>query len=91
MANYRKKPVTIQAWPVSELLDAFKREWSALPKPVAEANEAGSFLILPGAILVSTLEGQMTAAPTDMLICGVRGEFYPCKPDIFAATYEEAT
>lgn len=37
---------------------------------------------------VSTLEGTMTANPGDWIIRGVAGEFYPCKPDIFAATYE---
>lgn len=39
-------------------------------------------------MLVPTLEGQMIARPGDYVICGVKGEFYPCKPDIFAATYE---
>lgn len=41
---------------------------------------------------VFTLEGVMEASPGDWIIKGVKGEFYPCKPDIFAATYEpEAT
>ena len=39
-------------------------------------------------ILINTLEGQMKAAPGDWIIKGVKGEFYPCKPDIFAATYD---
>ena len=39
-------------------------------------------------LLVSTLEGSMSALPGDWIIRGVQGEFYPCKPDIFAATYE---
>lgn len=41
-------------------------------------------------ILIDTLEGQMRADPGDWIIRGVKGEFYPCKPDIFAATYELA-
>jgi len=41
-------------------------------------------------ILINTLEGQMKAVPGDWIIKGVQGEFYPCKPDIFAATYEVA-
>ncbi|HRK69589.1 MAG TPA: hypothetical protein PKY73_18730 [Hyphomonas sp.] len=41
-------------------------------------------------ILIDTLEGQMRADPGDWIIKGVKGEFYPCKPDIFAATYEVA-
>lgn len=37
---------------------------------------------------IETLEGVMTANPGDWIIKGVKGEFYPCKPDIFEATYE---
>jgi len=39
---------------------------------------------------VKTLEGNHIVCPGDMMIKGVAGEFYPCKPDIFNATYEEA-
>lgn len=39
---------------------------------------------------IPTLEGTMYATPGDYIIKGVQGEFYPCKPDIFEATYEEA-
>lgn len=38
---------------------------------------------------IETLEGTMTASPGDYVITGVKGEQYPCKPDIFEATYEE--
>lgn len=40
-------------------------------------------------ILIHTLEGVMTADAGDWIIKGVKGEFYPCKPDIFAETYTE--
>ena len=43
-----------------------------------------------GAIVIPTLEGQHIASPGDWIIRGVKGEYYPCKPDIFAATYEPA-
>lgn len=39
-------------------------------------------------IIIPTLEGNHRADPGDWIIKGVKGEFYPCKPDIFAATYE---
>lgn len=39
-------------------------------------------------MLVQTLEGTMAASPGDWIIRGVKGEFYPCKPDIFESTYE---
>lgn len=45
-------------------------------------NEAMAFLVIP------TLEGDHRADRGDWIIRGVQGEFYPCKPDIFAATYE---
>jgi len=41
-------------------------------------------------VIIPTLEGEMTASPLDWIIKGVSGEIYPCKPDIFAATYEPA-
>ena len=42
----------------------------------------------PGAIQIPTLEGLMTAQPGDWIITGVKGEKYPCKPDVFAQSYE---
>jgi hypothetical protein len=42
----------------------------------------------PAFMLIETLEGVMRAEVGDWIIRGVKGEFYPCKPDIFAATYE---
>jgi hypothetical protein len=41
-------------------------------------------------LLIPTLEGVMKCQPGDWIIKGVKGECYPCKPDIFAATYEAA-
>jgi len=43
-----------------------------------------------GAAFIQTLEGTMRAEPGDWIIKGLRGEIYPCKPDIFEATYEPA-
>lgn len=45
----------------------------------------------PEPLKIDTLEGTMTANPGDWVITGVKGERYPCKPDIFAATYELVT
>jgi hypothetical protein len=41
-------------------------------------------------LFIDTLEGLMEAQPGDWIICGVKGEFYPCKPDIFEMTYEHS-
>ena len=52
------------------------------------------YLTLPGTshcrLNIHTLEGVMVADPGDYIIKGIQGEIYPCKPDIFAATYEPA-
>lgn len=42
-------------------------------------------------LFIKTLEGEMTASLGDWIIRGVKGELYPCKPDIFEATYEPVT
>jgi hypothetical protein len=44
----------------------------------------------PSGLHIKTLEGAMIASIGDFVIKGVNGEFYPCKPDIFAKTYEPA-
>lgn len=87
MPYYRKKPVIIEAvqWDGDNLGDV-----CALAMDSArEINVIG----LPNnqmGIDITTLEGTMTARLGDYIIKGVKGELYPCKPDIFAATYEEA-
>jgi len=75
--QYRKKPVTIEA------LEYTGENGAEVGLFVGEAdrNAANQFLI-------HTLEGTMAADPGDFIIKGVQGEFYPCKPDIFAKTYE---
>ena len=44
-----------------------------------------------GKLVIHTLEGLMEVTANDFIVRGVKGEFYPCKPDIFAATYEAVT
>lgn len=89
MSKFRKKPIEIDAWPVSVLLYAMEHDWKALPDSVARGYES-AVLVAPTreGLTIKTLEGDMFAAASDMLIRGVKGEFYPCKPDIFAATYD---
>jgi hypothetical protein len=58
-----------------------------LPSPNA-ALSAGEWRADSTGLYIGTLEGTMHAAEGDWIIRGVQGEFYPCKPDIFAATYE---
>lgn len=82
MPTYRKKPVEIEA---------VQLPMTSAPSWLADAMDAGNVrLYVDGAAAIDTLEGTMRAAPGDWIIQGVKGEIYPCKPDIFAATYEPA-
>jgi len=79
MPKYRKKPVVIEArqyWHHGDQAEAITK-WSG-----GERSEHG--LIIP------TLEGDHLANDGDWVIQGIKGEFYPCKPDIFKETYEDA-
>lgn len=84
--KYRKKPVVIDAMqyrPINENIDyamAFD-DWMNMVCP--EAKYVGMNLKIP------TLEGTMEASPGDYIIVGVKGEVYPCKPNIFEQTYEK--
>lgn len=86
--TYRKKPVEIQAM---ELTKENREEVAAWCgghfEPDVVYRMAG--IIPDGSLDIPTLEGVMAAKVGDFVIRGVKGEFYPCKPDIFAATYEE--
>lgn len=79
MPYFTKKPVTIEAI-----------QWTGLN--CAEiANFAGSaisIILFNQPLKVTTLEGCHIASINDWIIKGVKGEFYPCKPDIFEMTYE---
>jgi len=79
MAKYRKKPVVIEAiqW------DGNLETLSIFPKEDIE-----NVKLRDGYLYIQTLEGEMKANVGDYIIRGVKGEYYPCKPDIFEATYE---
>lgn len=84
MPFFRKKPVVIEAVLFdgcnhSQIFDFTQKQ--SRPPCCTEAT-----LGLP--ITIPTLEGDHKADVGDVIIKGVKGEFYPCKPDIFAATYE---
>ena len=90
MPTYRKKPILVQAWKVDALIRGVSKSWDSLPICIQNAYKSGDMIFLLDAILVNTLEGQMRANIDDIIIQGVNGELYPCKPDIFDATYEPA-
>lgn len=90
MARFRKKPVVIDAvqWDGTAhstlMIENFVGQSLELkPNPSGTANNQ-HFLMIP------TLESPHEASAGDWIIKGIKGEFYPCKPDIFEATYEPA-
>jgi len=87
MAQYRKKPVVIEA--VQFYGKNFKEifEFSSGKAKQRIAYE-GNTPIETNTIDIFTLEGTMNAIQGDFIVKGVQGEFYPCKPDIFELTYE---
>ena len=76
MPIFRKKPIEIEARRLR--LGVNFHDWA----PAVQVNVPG------GGAIIETLEGTMRAKDGDWIIKGVAGEFYPCKPEIFAATYE---
>lgn len=100
MSKFRKKPVVIEAVKIvyAEMLSKGPEcsPFAEHPAWLGEAVSDGRLtLSTKGArdyavVDVNTLEGAMEATPGDWLIRGVKGELYPCKPDIFEATYEPA-
>jgi hypothetical protein len=88
MAKFRKKPIVIEAWKVSELVHQARETWGELPETIRALYETGGILFEPKSVSIETLEGRMRGEWGDWIIKGVKGEFYPCKDDIFAATYE---
>jgi hypothetical protein len=93
MPYFRKKPVVIEAV-------QFTGGDQSADKVIAWAIERGvgpgmKYIRDPRHVLgpantidIPTLENVTTASPGDWIIKGIKGEFYPCKPDIFEATYE---
>lgn len=98
MPKFRKKPVVIEAvqltWATWNemcqhagvgLLSAGKPEGCYVTPEGTATNEVTDEI----SMVIPTLEGVMLARQNDWVIRGVKGELYPCKPDIFHATYEQ--
>ncbi|MGV0627176.1 hypothetical protein [Mycolicibacter minnesotensis] len=87
--RYRKKPVEIEAMRLRQDNAVEVANWcGGRAFYDAKASDRTDVYV---AVDIPTLEGTMRAAVGDYVIRGVKGEFYPCKPDIFAATYEAVT
>lgn len=89
MGRFRKRPVVIEAF---RLGDEWPDWWAEkhIANEVTTHNNDGRHRGGPDYAQIHTLEGVMRAEKGDWIIKGVRGELYPCKPDIFAEIYEPA-
>lgn len=98
MARYRKKPVEIDAvqWDgtaegATSIIDWILSSGHTATFACSDPDRcAATDRDAPHTIQVHTLEGAMTATLGDWIVRGVKGEFYPCRDDIFTATYEAA-
>ena len=92
MPKATKKPVTIDfvEWTGKNHRDMFNFLGGAESEPLAPSGD--NFYIshekVVGGLMIKTKEGEHKANIGDLIIKGVAGEFYPCKPDIFKATYD---
>ena len=96
MKKYRKKPVVIEAvkWTGQNHRDMFNFLFDGEnPDEQAIRTEGKNFYIshglVHGGLVIKTMEGEHIASIGDYIIKGIKGEFYPCKPDIFEQTYDK--
>lgn len=87
MTKFKKKPIIIEAQQFTggEIAALSIMRWANNGlAPIAQARATWDGFSLR----IHTLEGEHFADPGDWIIRGIKGEFYPCKPDIFEATYD---
>ena len=80
MAKFRKKPVVIDAV-------QWTGDFQAISAFVGDSEDV-LFLNPDGSLSIPTLEGEMSGQLGDWIIRGIKGEFYPCKPEIFEGSYD---
>lgn len=90
MPQFRKKPIVIEAFQMTTDARKDDVDW---PEWLCAAYQIpmelpGSVYFVSSSLCINTLEGGMVVSVNDWIIKGVNGELYPCKPDIFAMTYE---
>lgn len=92
-SRFRKKPVEIEAFGYDGTNSSEVVAWADTERVFTVPDGPDRDLRRPDSALlvIQTLEGMLTATVGDWIIRGVAGEFYPCKPDIFDATYEAVT
>ena len=84
MKQYRKKPVVVEAMVFDDSVECLEALSAAGLDPVRVSYSTGA-----PQLIIETLEGKHAANVGDYVIKGVKGEFYPCKAEIFQMTYEQ--
>ena len=90
MAKYRKKPVVVEAIQfdgTSKSAEQITLKWASKISPEF-GNTKETHDVWTGRLICHTLEGPLPAIAYDWIIEGIKGEIYPCKPDVFVMTYE---
>ena len=93
--RYRKKPVVIEAFQMTEARRSDNKDWPCWLMQAWQREPGENSLWIDDddpfreRLVVGTLEGVHRVTWGDFIIQGVSGELYPCKPDIFALTYDE--
>ena len=99
MPMFRKKPVVIEAFQMTRAHRADNSDWPAWMNEAWNKEHSADGALYPctwpdsdgtDELTINTLEGAHHVSFDDWIIRGVVGEIYPCKPDIFASTYEPA-
>lgn len=91
--KYRKKPVVIDAMTFEEVVEYGRNNGANIVNGMPWSFQINGHAIThenDQCYLINTLEGTHNFRPEDMLIIGIKGEIYPCKLDIFQASYEPA-
>ena len=93
--KFRKKPIVIEAFRLGfdDEPEWFNKEKHITYHPAIMDKDldSGKITRLPSFCMIQTLEGAMRGDIGDYIIKGIKGEIYPCKADIFEASYEEAS
>ena len=91
LRKFRKKPVVIEAilFDGKNINEVLTWVGNSAERELIGHQKFGN--VHSGNLIIHTLEGNHTANIGDWIIKGIKGEFYPCKPDIFEQTYEEVT
>lgn len=89
MTRFRKKPVVIDAYQYKGVSAPLEYQLNLDDWLVDMGGLEAGLKYVGNTIEIPTLEGTMIASPGDWIIKGVKGEFYPCKPDVFDITYEK--